>query len=93
MPTIGDVIDAKVQADASLDSATAAAAAADAALAAAETVDAAANSALGTALPEVGGSAYDTGPDGNLTVYVVDTSAAGFHSFEPAPASTPLPSP
>ena len=89
--TIGDVIDAKVAADVSLDIAETAAAAADAALASAQVGDDAANSALSTALPQVGGSAYEMATDGKVVVYVTATSPVGFHSFEPASASTPLP--
>jgi deoxyxylulose-5-phosphate synthase len=89
--TIGDVIAAELAAVASQAAAAAAAATADAALVAANTSLAAANSQLATDLAAEGSPVFTIDDAGGVTVYITDTSPAGFHSFAPLPASTPLP--
>jgi hypothetical protein len=92
--TIGDVIAAQLAAASNQAGAAAAAASADAALVSANVALASANSALASGLSAEGAPVYtiDTSVTPPVvTVYVTDTSPAGFHAFQPLPASTPLP--
>ena len=91
--TIGDVITAQLAAVSSQSSAAAVAATADAALVTANTALAVANSQLAADLAAEGGPVFTVDDSGVVTVYITDTSPAGFHSFVPLPASTPLPVP
>jgi hypothetical protein len=90
--TIGDVIAAQQAAAADQSSASTAAGVADAALVAANAALAAANATLATDLAAEGAPVYtiDASTPPVVTVYITDTSPAGFHSFVPLPASTPL---
>jgi len=90
--TIGDVIAAQLAAVAAQAAAGAAAATADAALVAANTSLVAANSQLATDLAAEQSPVYtiDASTPPVVTVYITDTSPAGFHSFVPLPASTPV---
>lgn len=91
--TIGDLIAAELAAGSTQVTAAATAATADAALTAANTALAAANSTLSAGLAAEGSPVFTIDASGVVTVYITDTSPAGFHSFVPLPASTPLPAP
>ncbi len=91
--TIGDVIADEQAAAAAQASAATAAATADAFLAATNVALAAANQTLALDLVAVGAPVFTLDAAGVVTVFVTDTSPAGFHSFVPLPASTPLPVP
>lgn len=84
--TLRDLLNSKVAADGVLTSAQAAATAADTALADATVGDASATSAFAGGLAVVGGSTGQVidptaNADGSYTVYQVDKSATGYHSF------------
>ena len=92
--TIGDVIVAQTAAAAAQAAAAAAAAVADSALATSAAALSLANQVLAADLLAEGAPVFTidtTVSPPVVTVYITDTSPAGFHSFQPLPDSTPLP--
>ncbi len=87
--TIGDVIQAKKQADQTEAQAKTTAAAADQAYTAAQAASGMAATQLKTALT-VTGPVYLQNPDGSFEVWLPDASDTGFHMIKPAASSTSI---